>query len=153
MNLSAHFSLAELTQSDYAIRHGLDNSPNEADILDNLHTLAAGLERVRVLLGNNMIYINSGYRAPKVNAGVGGSKTSAHMFGLAADFTCPTFGTPREICVHLRDNKEHIGFDQLIHEGAWVHIAFPPADQIPKMRVMTAIFKKGGGVSYVEGVA
>jgi hypothetical protein len=152
MNLSTHFTIAELTKSDYAIRHGISNQPVEPMVLDNLHTLAAGLEAARIILGGNPIYISSGYRAPKVNAGVGGSKTSAHMKGLAADFICPTFGSPKEICLHLASNREQVGFDQVIHEGTWVHIAFPEVGQKPRGQIMTAIFR-AGGVSYVAGVA
>ena len=83
--VSIHFSLDELTSSDYADRHGIDNSPN-AEILANINLLMDGLERARTVLDKPMS-ISSGYRSPKVNAGAGGSKASYHMRGLAADFT------------------------------------------------------------------
>ena len=60
MNLSAHFTLAELTVSDAAARLDIDNTPNEV-ITGNLRKLAITLEQVRELLGKP-IRINSGYR-------------------------------------------------------------------------------------------
>jgi len=151
VNLSQHFSLQELTASEYAIRHGLDNHPTDPDVLDNLHTLAAGLEGVRSLLGEP-VYVSSGYRSGKVNSGIGGSKASSHMEGLAADFTCPAFGTPREICECLNENKERIGFEQLILEfDSWCHIAFPPIGESPAKLTMTAKMVNGK-VHYLTGL-
>jgi len=150
VNLRQHFTLQEITASEYAIRHGLDNHPTDANVLDNLHTLADGLERVRSLLGEP-VHISSGYRSGKVNSGIGGSKTSAHMQGLAADFTCPEFGTPKEVAECLRDNKERIGLNNIIYEGTWVHLDFPPIGEQPTLLVKTAIFK-GGKVTYIPGI-
>ena len=123
MNLSAHFTLEELTRSETALRKGLDNTP-DAETIANLTELANGMEQVRALLGHP-IHINSAYRGPKVNAAVGGSKNSAHMRGYAADFVCPAFGTPAEVCKAIMDST--IAYDQLIHEfSAWTHISFDP---------------------------
>lgn len=47
--------------------------------------LLDGLERLRVLAGNNRITINSGYRCQKHNKTVGGSRNSQHLYGTAAD--------------------------------------------------------------------
>ena len=123
MHLSANFTLEELTRSEVALRKGLDNTP-DAETIANLTELALALEKVRDLLGKP-IHINSAYRGPKVNSAVGGSKTSAHMKGYAADFVCPAFGTPQDICHSIMDST--IDYDQLIHEfGAWVHISIDP---------------------------
>ncbi len=144
----SHFTVAELTHSDTAIRKGIDNTP-DAEALANLDILIAGLEKVREALGYPM-RINSGYRGPKLNAAIGGSKTSSHMKGLAADFVCPKFGTPLEICRSLVTTE--IPFQQLIQEGTWVHIAFPDVDETPKREVLTAHFGNGG-VKYTRGLA
>ena len=123
MNLSANFTLGELTRSEVALRKALDNTP-DAETIANLTVLASGLEDVRALLGQPL-HINSAYRGPKVNSAVGGSKNSAHMKGYAADFVCSAFGTPQEICHAIMDST--IQYDQLIYEfGAWVHISFDP---------------------------
>ena len=123
MHLSAHFTLEELTRSEVALRKGLDNTPDVETIV-NLAELALALEKVRDLLGKP-IHINSAYRGPKVNSAVGGSKTSAHMKGYAADFVCPGFGTPQDICHAIMDST--IDYDQLIFEYAsWVHFSIDP---------------------------
>jgi zinc D-Ala-D-Ala carboxypeptidase len=84
MNLSANFTLKELTKSDTATRLGLDNTPDDA-ALENLKTLCEKvLQPVRDHFGKS-VTVNSGYRSPESNAAVGGSKTSDHCKGMAAD--------------------------------------------------------------------
>lgn len=120
MKLSKYFSLEELTHSATAQRLGLENSPTVRE-LANLMRLAAVLEDVRRVLGHRPILVSSGFRSEAVNKAVGGSATSAHRLGLAADFTCPTFGTPLATCEAIAASGIH--FDQLIHEqGLWVHL-------------------------------
>ncbi|MDQ2150055.1 D-Ala-D-Ala carboxypeptidase family metallohydrolase [Alcaligenaceae bacterium C4P045] len=122
MRLSPNFTLAEFTRSDTASKAGVDNSPDE-EHLRNLQRLAATLERVRTLLGDRPLLISSGYRSPALNALVGGSRTSDHSNGLAADFTCPKFGDVAEVCRAIVASD--IPFDQIIFEqGAapWVHL-------------------------------
>lgn len=150
MKLSQHFTLAELTGSDYAVRHGIDNVPDGA-ILDNLSTLAQGLERVRALLVAPM-FISSGYRCPELNAALKGARRSAHLRGLAADFVAPGFGSPLAICRRLEAEAAYLNFDQLIQEGRWVHIAFPEISESPRLEVLTAHFGPGG-TTYTKGLA
>jgi zinc D-Ala-D-Ala carboxypeptidase len=84
MNLSANFTLKELTKSDTATRLGLDNTPDDA-ALENLKTLCEKvLQPVRDHFGKS-VTVNSGYRSPESNAAVNGSKTSDHCKGMAAD--------------------------------------------------------------------
>lgn len=144
-NLTEHFTLEELTHSDIAIRKGIDNTP-PADIIGNLTELALHLEKVRELLGVPM-HINSAYRSPKVNAAIGGSSTSAHMTGQAADFIAPSFGTPQEIAIEIAASD--IPFDQLIFEGAWVHFGIR-GDM--RRQILTAHFS-GGKATYTSGIA
>ena len=143
MNLSNSFSLEQLVFSETAVRKGLDNTPNDEQIA-NLTELAQALERVQSLLGYPL-HISSAFRSPKVNAAVGGSPTSAHMEGYAADFTCEAFGSPLEICRQIATSD--IGFDQLIQEGTWVHISIAPT---MRRDLLTAHFT-GGRVSYSSG--
>lgn len=121
MRLSPHFTLAELTRSDTAAARGIDNAPG-SEHLANLQRLAATLEQVRALLGQPML-ISSGYRSPALNRAVGGSSTSDHSNGLAADFTSPRFGAVRQVCEAIQASG--IAFDQLIYEQGnteWVHL-------------------------------
>lgn len=128
MKLSTHFDLSEFTLSQTAARQGIDNTP-PADVIESLKRTAQGLEGIRILLGVPVI-VSSGYRSPRLNAAVGGSKGSQHMTGEAADFTAPGFGAPR----HVMDRIIDVGleFDQCILEFAtagagWVHISFAAA--------------------------
>jgi len=119
--LSTYFSYSELTQSGYATRHGVDNTPDQRS-LENLKYTASQLDRVRALLGVPVL-VSSGYRCPAVNAAIGGSKSSQHMTGQAVDFTAPSFGNPEQVAKAIASS--HIPFDQLILEyGQWVHISF-----------------------------
>jgi uncharacterized protein YcbK (DUF882 family) len=77
--------------SQTAARMGIDNTPTP-EILKNLRIMAAKLEEIRSLLGVPVL-VSSGYRCPALNKAVGGSKGSAHLLGLAADITAPSFGT------------------------------------------------------------
>jgi hypothetical protein len=71
-----------------------------------------------------------------VNAAVGGAANSAHLTGLACDFSCPSFGTPLAICQKLKPHMESLGIDQLIHEfGSWVHLGL--SDHEPRMMALT----------------
>ena len=146
-DLSAHFTLEELTRSPYAERWGIDNTP-PAEVLGNLDLLAAGLERVRSVL-SMPIHVDSGYRCPKLNSAIKGAKDSAHTQGLAADIVCPDFGTPLVIAQALIEQKQLVGFDTVIQEGTWLHVAF--ADE-PRFRVLTAHFGNGA-TTYTEGLA
>lgn len=114
--MTEHFSLEELTRTNT----GLNNAP-DSEITTNLQKLADNMEEVRVVLGDKAIIIKSAYRSPAVNAAVGGSEKSSHMVGLAADFVCPAFGTPKQVCEAIAESC--LEFDQLIYEfGSWVHL-------------------------------
>ena len=148
MNLTEHFTLQELCFSSLAVRRRIDNAPNP-DQLANLTVLAQSLERIRKVLGHPM-HIDSGFRSVKLNIAVGGSKTSAHMDGRAADFVCPAFGSPIDVAVAIQDAS--VPFDQLIYEGTWVHFAIPAPDKEPRGDVLTAHFTQGG-TTYTDGIA
>jgi len=145
MQLSPNFSLAELTASETAERHGLDNTPSP-QIIENLKHLAASLQEVRALLGNKPIHINSGYRSIEVNAKLGSKPTSDHCKGLAADFICPAFGTPDEIVRAVMGSA--IPYKQVIREfDRWVHLAVPAPGEEPRRQAL--IIDKQGTRAYV----
>lgn len=135
--LTPNFTLEEMTHSQTAVRRGIKNEANPV-IKNNLTIVAANMEEVRKLLGNNPIAINSGYRNMEVNRLIGGSTRSAHMEGWAVDFTCHRFGPPAKIVDAIKASD--IKFDQLIEEGTWVHISFAPAR---RRQVLKATFKNG----------
>ena len=144
--LSEHFNLNEFTASETATRKGIDNTP-PAVVTERLRMLAATLEQVRSLLGNNSIRISSGYRCLALNRAIGSGDLSAHVLGYAVDFTCPKFGTPKEVANKIAESA--IKFDQLIYEGTWIHLSVDPRN---RREVLTAHFGKGK-TKYTKGIA
>lgn len=142
--LSRHFTLEELIFSQTASRKGIDNTPS-LEVVAHLTRLAYCMEQVRALLGGP-VRISSGYRSPALNSIVSKAKDSAHMSGYAADFVCPSFGSPLEIVKAIAASG--INFDQCIQEGTWVHISFDPE---MRREVLTAHFHQGEAY-YTEGV-
>jgi len=137
--LSKYFALSEMTVSQSAARRGLKNIPFGKQ-LDNLRSTAEKMDAIREMLGHPVL-VSSGYRNAEVNALVGGSKTSAHMQGLAVDFTCPGYGSPLAVAKAVL--AMGIEFDQLIHEfGSWVHIGFAEPGK-PSRRQTLTINKRG----------
>src|SRR5437879_12771685 len=106
---STSIRLSQLTASETAIRKGIANDPTPEQIA-NLVDLAATLEQVQRLVGP--IHINSAFRSPRLNSAIGGSPTSAHLDGYAADLVAPGFGTPKEVCEAIQSLG--ISYDQLI---------------------------------------
>lgn len=147
--LSPHFRLSELLVSNTGARAGLDNMPSAAVVV-NLRRLADVLELVRSYLFNTAIVISSGYRSPAINALIGGAVNSAHVQGLAVDFTAPGYGRPSAIVKAIAGSG--ILFDQLIFEGTWVHLGLAPQGQAPRMQVLTAVFQHGRPTTYVQGI-
>ena len=118
MNITENFTMEELTRSMLAKRLGIDNTPNE-HAFRNLIKLAKSLQDIRDLI-NAPLVIDSGYRCLELNTRIGGSKTSAHIKGFAADMHSHAFGTPYQLADAIINSP--IQFDQLILEfNSWVH--------------------------------
>ena len=85
--LSEHFNLTEFTTSLVAATRRIDNTP-PLSAVGNLQQLCLHvLEPLRAHLGH-AVRINSGYRSPRLNAAVGGVKTSDHA-RLRRRHLCP----------------------------------------------------------------
>ena len=152
MNLTKNFTLSEMTKSETALRLGLDNQPDETQ-LANLKVLAEKvLQPVRDHFARG-VKVNSALRVPAVNSAVGGSKTSDHCKGQAADIEIP--GVANGVLAQwIADNLE---FTQLILEfytqgvpdSGWVHVSYVP-DNLKK-QVLTAT-KENGKTVYLQGL-
>jgi len=145
-----HFSLNELTFSQTAARNEIDNTPPD---LSNLLRIAWFLEtlreKIRLIYPHAVIIVSSGYRSPELNLIIGGSKTSAHMKGLAADISCPDL-TPLELSQFIANNMADEGFDQVIHEfSRWVHVGL--CEGLPRYEKLTAV-KENGKTVYKLGL-
>jgi zinc D-Ala-D-Ala carboxypeptidase len=140
MNLTANFTLEELTRSDAAARNGWDNIPNEAEI-ENLKRLAMLLQQVKTAVGGKAVMINSGFRSKQVNDSVGSKDSSQHRIGCAADLRIPGM-TPRQVveaCI-----AANVPFDQIILEfDSWTHISVPNTPDA-KPRGQKLIIDKAG---------
>lgn len=112
--MSKYFSLSELTYSDTAKKHDIDNTPDDESKL-HLEQLMDALDEIRENWGGP-ITVTSGYRCKELNNLVGGVPTSAHTYGYAADLV-PTGGDMDAfksfICSFLKDKD----FDQCILES------------------------------------
>lgn len=126
MRLTPHFRLSEFTRSETASRLGIDNNVKDPKVVDNLRRLC---EKVLEPLRNHTktpIVINSGYRCPRLNAAVGGSPSSNHLKGCAADLRLSSESQAKEWFDWLKANTD---FDELILERAspaslpWIHVA------------------------------
>lgn len=143
--LSPHFSLEEMTHSDVAVRNGWDNTPDEATTV-NLTRLAEFLERVKVLLDNKPIMINSAYRSKQVNDAVGSKDTSQHRLGCAADIRVPGM-TPDQVTQAIKSSD--LPFDQVIREfDSWTHVSVPNREG-EQPRGMALIIDKQGTRTYL----
>jgi hypothetical protein len=127
-SLSKYATLEECSKSVTASRLGIDNNP-PVEVRDNLRAVCTKIfDPCREFIGGPL-GISSGYRSPKLNKAVGGSKTSEHMLGQALDIDCDTFGngTNAALFHFIKDNLE---FNQLIWEFGtdknpeWVHVSY-----------------------------
>lgn len=119
MNLTPHFTLAELTYTDH---RQFDNTPNEKE-LANLKRLALFLEDVKDALDGRPIMVNSGFRSKQVNDAVGSKDTSQHRLGCAVDVRIPGL-TPDQVVRAII--AADLPYDQVIREfDRWTHISIP----------------------------
>lgn len=120
-----YFSFQEMERSDTAVRYAIDNSipenlkNNVARLVDNV------LDPLREVWGRPLT-VSSGYRCPALNRAVGGSATSHHMKGMAADITTGNKVDNRRLFQLIINLK--LPFTQLIDERdfSWVHVSYDP---------------------------
>lgn len=154
MYLSKNFSLRELTHSQGAERRGIDNTP-PPEVVEALTALCVNiLEPLRAAVGP--VTVTSGYRAPALNRAVGGSRSSQHCLGQAADCECFAISTKA-----LAEKVIELGlpFDQLIIEFArdddpsagWVHVSHK-REGGNRGQVLRAVRDVAGETAYLSGL-
>ena len=150
MKLSKNLKLSEAVKSITAERLGIDNTPNDQEI-NNLKSIAENIfQPIRDHFGVP-VGISSGFRCKKLNAAIGGSKTSQHMSGSALDIDADMYGkiTNKQVFDYIRENLD---FDQLIWEfgndenPSWVHVSYQHNDENRK-RVLKA-YRLNGETRY-----
>jgi len=152
MKLSENFSLSEYTKSQTATRKGIDNTPGQEHLEAAKALFENVVQKVRDHFGPTII--TSGYRSPALNEAIGGSATSQHSKGEAADLEVPGVSTA-EVCEWIAANTD---FDQLILEfytpgdtnSGWVHVSYK-ADGSNRNQTLTAA-KVNGKTEYSHGL-
>lgn len=127
-NISEHITLREATQSQTALRHGIDNTPPDHVIPFMKAVAQYCFEPVRKWYGKP-IRVSSFYRCPELNMLVKGAANSQHVKGQAIDMDAGSRAENKKLFDYIKAN---IQFDQLIYEYGdetgpdWVHVSFNP---------------------------
>ena len=119
--ISKNFTLEELTLTST----GYFNTPNEAQTINLRIVTAAILQPLRSYL-NEEVTITSGYRSIQVNNAVGGSTSSYHLSGMAADFKVKSFEKAIDFIKNYLEYTE-LGIYQT-KKGVirFLHVAYDP---------------------------
>lgn len=148
-NLSEHFTLAEFCTSQTAARMGRTIEPSPEEVQNLARLCVTVLEPLREALGRS-IHISSGLRPLWLNTAIGGSTSSAHIDGRAADIEVPGM-SPLEVCRKVVELG--LPTDQVIHEFAsWCHVGVAKADARPRNQLLTARVV-AGRTTYEGGLA
>ena len=131
MNIT-NFTFNELIKTDT----GLDNMPNDMNIIKNLCRLADFLQTIRNEL-HLPIIITSGYRSKEVNEAVGCASSSYHVNGLAVDIKCSDMDKLLSVLhSHLMD-IDQLGIYYSNTKQEWYHIGLPEDDKVPRNQIYT----------------
>lgn len=119
-----YFTSDEMIYSSTAKIRKIDNTPTEEHAA-NLKELMLTLDDIREGW-RGAIHVNSGYRCEELNQAVGGSKTSVHKIGFAADLY-PWNNKFAAFVEYMKVWAQTHDFDQILietnsHGGRWVHI-------------------------------
>ena len=131
MNIT-NFTFKELVKTDT----GLDNIPNDMNVLSNICRLASFLQIIRNEL-HLPIIVNSGYRSKEVNESVGGVSSSYHVKGLAADIKCSDMDKLLTILhSHLMD-IDQLGIYYNKNTQLWFHVGLAEDGKVPRTQIFT----------------
>ena len=122
MNLSTNFTLEELCASTKAKDLQIINQVTDATHLQALKALAKEVLQPIRDMHEGPVTVTSGYRQPALNEAVGGTPTSQHPKGEAADIAV---GRPADNKARSEQiARSGIPDDQLICEfgGEWLHV-------------------------------
>jgi uncharacterized protein YcbK (DUF882 family) len=121
-NVSKHITLDEATNSNTAIRNGINNSPDSVTFERMKLVANKCFEPLREWYGKP-IRINSFYRSQLLNTKVGGSATSQHCKGEAIDISAGNKVENKKLFDWICANLD---FDQCINEYdfQWIHVSY-----------------------------
>lgn len=142
MNLTQHFTLEELTHSNYADAHGIKNYPGPQAQLNLMMLCVLILEPLRIAIGQP-IRINSAYRCKAVNTGVGGVSTSYHLLGLAADIHFDNETQLNAMIKALHNNRHlDLALIERSKSSQWLHVQLPLTNYPPRRKISTIYVRK-----------
>lgn len=136
-----------MKKSDRATKAGIVNEPSIQEVKNLTALIEKVLDPLREAYGRPII-VTSGYRCEQLNKLVGGSASSQHKKGEAADIKTIE-DTPEEnrklydLIIKLK-----LPFDQLINEYGydWVHVSYGPRHRRQKLRAV----RKNGRTHYIN---
>jgi hypothetical protein len=125
--LSADIDLFTLCHSDTAAEQGINNLPQDVDVITNLTRLCQQVLQPAIDHFDLPLFVTSGYRCSQLNAEIGGLPKSQHLFGQAADIMMGGIANDT-LAIWLAENTE---FDEIILEKfdprcgeyGWVHVS------------------------------
>lgn len=127
-----NFTFTEMTKTD----SGLDNIPDDMNVIRNLVRLSEFLQIIRNELQLPII-VNSGYRSKEVNESVGGVLSSYHVKGLAADIKCSDMDKLLTILhYHLMD-IDQLGIYYNSTTQLWFHVGLAEDGKVPRTQIFT----------------
>lgn len=135
-----HFTLHEMLLSQTAVRSQFNEQFEPSDaVIENLRSLCQNiLELIRQTV-NQPVKVTSGYGCLRVNSKVGGSKTSQHLEGEAADINVLIMSI--ESLFQLI-KQSGLPFDQFIQEfDGWVHVSCRPNPRGEALRAINTKLK------------
>ena len=142
MNLTQHFTLEELSHSDYADAHVIKNYPGQQAQQNLMMLCVLILEPLRITIGQP-IRINSAYRCKAVNTGVGGVSTSHHLLGLAADIHIENETQLNAMIKALHNNKHlDLALIERSKSSRWLHVQLPLTNRPPRHKISTIYVRK-----------
>ena len=127
-----HFTFTEMTKTD----SGLDNIPNDMNVIRNLVRLSEFLQIIRNELQLPII-VNSGYRSKEVNESVGGVLSSYHVKGLAADIKCADMDKLLAVLHSHLMEIDQLGIYYNSTTQLWFHVGLAEDGKVPRTQIFT----------------
>ena len=128
--LSKNFTFEQLTDSKGHPSLVSKNRTQGEAVFNYLRDLCLYiLEPIKERFASYTMTVNSGFRGPDLNAAVGGSSTSQHSMGQAADLDFGSRDKNWEVFkwIAFQSNAANLPFGQVIFErsanGSWVHVS------------------------------
>lgn len=127
-----HFTFTEMTKTD----SGLDNIPDDMNVIRNLVRLSEFLQIIRNEL-HLPIIVNSGYRSKEVNESVGGVLSSYHVKGLAADVKCADMDKLLAVLHSHLMEIDQLGIYYNSTTQLWFHVGLAEDGKVPRTQIFT----------------